>query len=477
MRVRRQSRRAAATRANRNARRGAAAAGERAGRGRGRAGGDAGLRARARAGGRAGVRRRGCGCPGARGLWTGVRARARRPVRASRARRSTRLRACGRSVPAGASRRAGWRSTMPVDMPRGSADHSPGSSDDGGARERERDARHSGLTDAAPSCRQSWGDFQVRPISPRASASHVWLHSLSLRVSLAPADHAIPRARARARHPSTHTHTHVRAPVRPHTRPPARMRACPHARLLAHTRVRECPRSRTQALLSRVAAAKDAGHSGAAHALETDTQAALKKFDKQCTALVEQLRLKVKEPSAAAFFEESYTYDRRLRGACFVGHINTDLDSVAGAVGAAELFGGVACRSERELNGEVVYALEEVARLPTPPLFDETPGAGVPRTDGTRAGVCLVDHNEPKQMVASLREDPQRAKRIVGLIDHHALAEDSPPPGRSSSTCDPGSMSFHRGAPLRAPQRQDASRGGAAAHVRHSVGYAQPAVS
>uniref|UniRef100_A0A7R9XUH5 DHHA2 domain-containing protein n=1 Tax=Prasinoderma coloniale TaxID=156133 RepID=A0A7R9XUH5_9VIRI len=225
---------------------------------------------------------------------------------------------------------------MPVDMPRGSADHSPGSSDDGGARERERDARHSGLTDAAPSCRQSWGDFQ--------------------------------------------------------------------------------------ALLSRVAAAKDAGHSGAAHALETDTQAALKKFDKQCTALVEQLRLKVKEPSAAAFFEESYTYDR-LRGACFVGHINTDLDSVAGAVGAAELFGGVACRSERELNGEVVYALEEVARLPTPPLFDETPGAGVPRTDGTRAGVCLVDHNEPKQMVASLREDPQRAKRIVGLIDHHALAE------------------------------------------------------
>ena len=226
---------------------------------------------------------------------------------------------------------------------------------------------------------------------------------------------------ARARD-HTHTHTHVRAPVRPHTRPPARMRACPHARLLAHTRVRECPRSRTQALLSRVAAAKDAGHSGAAHALETDTQAALKKFDKQCTALVEQLRLKVKEPSAAAFFEESYTYDR-LRGACFVGHINTDLDSVAGAVGAAELFGGVACRSERELNGEVVYALEEVARLPTPPLFDETPGAGVPRTDGTRAGVCLVDHNEPKQMVASLREDPQRAKRIVGLIDHHALAE------------------------------------------------------
>ena len=127
-----------------------------------------------------------------------ARARARHCAGVARVPKHTATCVRSKCAPAGASRRAGWRSTMPVDMPRGSADHSPGSSDDGGARERERDARHSGLTDAAPSCRQSWGDFQVRPISPRASASHVWLHSLSLRVSLAPADHAIPRARARA---------------------------------------------------------------------------------------------------------------------------------------------------------------------------------------------------------------------------------------------------------------------------------------
>ena len=34
-----------------------------------------------------------------------------------------------------------------------------------------------------------------------------------------------------------------------------------------------------------------------------------------------------------------------------------------------------------------------------------------------------MDHNETKQMVASLRDDPNRKRRIVGLIDHHALAE------------------------------------------------------
>lgn len=47
-----------------------------------------------------------------------------------------------------------------------------------------------------------------------------------------------------------------------------------------------------------------------------------------------------------------------LRDAIFVGHINTDLDSVAGAIGAAALFGGVAATSEKNLNGEIMYALK-----------------------------------------------------------------------------------------------------------------------
>ena len=36
-----------------------------------------------------------------------------------------------------------------------------------------------------------------------------------------------------------------------------------------------------------------------------------------------------------------------LTGCVFVGHTNTDMDSVASAIGGAHLFRGVACRSER----------------------------------------------------------------------------------------------------------------------------------
>jgi len=42
---------------------------------------------------------------------------------------------------------------------------------------------------------------------------------------------------------------------------------------------------------------------------------------------------------------------RQLKDAVFVGHINTDLDSVAGAIAGADLFGGVAAVSEENLNG------------------------------------------------------------------------------------------------------------------------------
>ena len=45
-----------------------------------------------------------------------------------------------------------------------------------------------------------------------------------------------------------------------------------------------------------------------------------------------------------------------LRGATFVGHINTDLDSIAGAIGAANLYDGVAAKAQAELNGEIMSA-------------------------------------------------------------------------------------------------------------------------
>lgn len=61
--------------------------------------------------------------------------------------------------------------------------------------------------------------------------------------------------------------------------------------------------------------------------------------------------------------------------------------------------------------------------LEPPPFFDEHPGAASPDESGKLLPVCLVDHNEDKQMVPSLRDAPDRKKRIIGLIDHHALAE------------------------------------------------------
>lgn len=111
----------------------------------------------------------------------------------------------------------------------------------------------------------------------------------------------------------------------------------------------------------------------------------------------------------------------QLRNCIFVGHVNTDLDSIAGAVGASVLFRGVAARSEEKMNGEIEFALKWIGMEP-PPLFDDLPGAAAPDANGRLAKVCLVDHNEVDQMTPALKYDPGRMKRIAGLIDHHALA-------------------------------------------------------
>lgn len=129
----------------------------------------------------------------------------------------------------------------------------------------------------------------------------------------------------------------------------------------------------------------------------------------------------LKSPSAEAIIEQITVADI-LKGCLFVGHIKTDLDSVAGAIGAANLFGGTPATAERTLNGEVHFALK-YAGLEAPEYFDDIPGACKPKEDGTLSSVCLVDHNELKQMVPALRDDPKRKDRIVGLIDHHAVSE------------------------------------------------------
>ena len=107
----------------------------------------------------------------------------------------------------------------------------------------------------------------------------------------------------------------------------------------------------------------------------------------------------------------------RLSRAVFVGHINTDLDSVAGSIGAAALFGGTPAISEPEstLNGEILFALKR-SGIETPKLFDSL-------ENSANCDVVLVDHTEQKQMVPSIMKSRNLATRIVGIVDHHALAK------------------------------------------------------
>ncbi|OLP80665.1 hypothetical protein AK812_SmicGene38891 [Symbiodinium microadriaticum] len=104
----------------------------------------------------------------------------------------------------------------------------------------------------------------------------------------------------------------------------------------------------------------------------------------------------------------------------FVGHVKTDLDSVAGALGAAALWRGTAARAEKELNGEIMQ-LGSAAMMP--PYFDDIPGAVKPNDKGDKQMVPVLRDDPASLLCSDLGLFPNRKKRIVGLIDHHALAE------------------------------------------------------
>jgi len=138
--------------------------------------------------------------------------------------------------------------------------------------------------------------------------------------------------------------------------------------------------------------------------------------------LVTEYERRLQSPDLFHFMEQSLV-GATLRSCIFVGHVQTDLDSVGGALGAAVLFGGIAARSEDALNGEIDFALH-FAELDAPTHFDSLPGGGdLDPSTGQYKKVCLVDHNEEKQMTPKLRDCPTRRDRIVGLIDHHAVSE------------------------------------------------------
>jgi len=99
-----------------------------------------------------------------------------------------------------------------------------------------------------------------------------------------------------------------------------------------------------------------------------------------------------------------------LSGAIFCGHLVADLDSIAGAIGAATLYGGTPARAS-EINSETAFALEHWGYpLEKVALVDDL------LREAPEAPVCLVDFQQTTQLNPAIKES-----QIVGVIDHHAL--------------------------------------------------------
>eukprot|EP00566_Odontella_aurita_P012298 CAMPEP_0113582486 /NCGR_PEP_ID=MMETSP0015_2-20120614/31945_1 /TAXON_ID=2838 /ORGANISM="Odontella" /LENGTH=485 /DNA_ID=CAMNT_0000487171 /DNA_START=177 /DNA_END=1634 /DNA_ORIENTATION=- /assembly_acc=CAM_ASM_000160 len=135
----------------------------------------------------------------------------------------------------------------------------------------------------------------------------------------------------------------------------------------------------------------------------TEVERAVIDREEQAEEIIESLP----KDSSAVPRVELYLPDI-LRDTVFVGHLVTDLDSVAGAIGAAELYGGIPALAS-EVNSETAFALEKF-------------GVEKPRTiedilkENPEVDICLVDHQQTSQMNPSIHQD-----KVVGIIDHHAL--------------------------------------------------------
>jgi inorganic pyrophosphatase/exopolyphosphatase len=110
----------------------------------------------------------------------------------------------------------------------------------------------------------------------------------------------------------------------------------------------------------------------------------------------------------AAKDEQSLQFLPELDGAIFCGHVVADLDSIAGAIGAAELYGGIPARAS-DCNAETKFALKYWKCDPpdrVEDLLDSQP----------ETKVCLVDFQQISQL-----HDAIPMGNIVAVIDHHAL--------------------------------------------------------
>jgi manganese-dependent inorganic pyrophosphatase len=125
-------------------------------------------------------------------------------------------------------------------------------------------------------------------------------------------------------------------------------------------------------------------------------------------SLVGILLTNISLPEQPSLPEVSTYIPFMLSDSIFCGHLVTDLDSIAGAIGAAELYGGIPARAS-QVNSETQFALDYWGVSKPEPIEEmvvSLPGAGI----------CLVDHQQMSQVNPAI--DPER---IVGVIDHHAL--------------------------------------------------------
>ena len=137
---------------------------------------------------------------------------------------------------------------------------------------------------------------------------------------------------------------------------------------------------------------------------ETPVEAAVKSEFEHANALLQNF---VKSDGAIGLYTP-----KELEGAVFCGHLVADLDSIAGAIGGALLYGGHAARAS-EMNSETDWALDywgyDAAQIP---MVDGVLAA----KGGSKPTVCLVDFQQTTQLHSSIKMDS-----IVGIIDHHAL--------------------------------------------------------
>ena len=123
--------------------------------------------------------------------------------------------------------------------------------------------------------------------------------------------------------------------------------------------------------------------SEAERAMESAIDRAFGEFSEEIEAVAAKLQARTADGAKlmragsrahpTAYLETLVTPISVRPGCLCVGHTNTDMDSVAGAIGAAELYDGRACLSQppKDLNGEIMYSID-FARSGATPSWDSS---------------------------------------------------------------------------------------------------------